>query len=158
MCSYLRLGITLAGCQECFPKWRLGRRSLQGDPFRIPTTGKVCKLLKALYGLKQSPKSWFERFSKAITTLSFHHSNVDHTMFLKNKRGKATVLIVYVDDTVVTENNLDKVERLKAYLRIEFEIKDLGKLKYFLGIKVARSNKGIFLSQRKYVLDLLKET
>ena len=58
----------------------------------------------------------------------------------------------------MTENDVEEVSLLKACLAKEFEMKDLGPLRYFLGIEVARSNKGIFISQRKYILDLLEET
>jgi hypothetical protein len=67
-------------------------------------------------------------------------------------------LIVYVDDIVLTRNDDEEIQRLKKYLASEFEIKDFGNLKYFMGIKVARSRHGIILSLRKYVLDLFKET
>lgn len=69
-----------------------------------------------------------------------------------------TVLIVYVDDIMVTRNDEDEIKHLKGSLAKEFEIKDLGFLRYFLGIEVVTSSKGILLSQRKYVLDLLKES
>ncbi|KAK2975560.1 hypothetical protein RJ640_011573 [Escallonia rubra] len=72
--------------------------------------------------------------------------------------GKRTILIVYVDDIILTGDDYEEMNRLKIILTKEFEIKDLGKLKYFLGMEVARSNKGISISQRKYTLDLLKET
>ena len=88
----------------------------------------------------------------------YKQSNADHTMFIKYHNSKITILIVYVDDIVVIGDNHEEMARLKKYLATQFEIKDLGKLRYFLGIEVARSEKGIFLSQRKYVLDLLKET
>jgi hypothetical protein len=87
----------------------------------------------------------------------FKQSQVDHTLFLKCDRGKLTTLIVYVDDMVVTGNNEEGIRRLRDYLAEEFEMKDLGALRYFLGIEVAQSRHGIFLSQRKYVLDLLTE-
>nr|CAD1835548.1 unnamed protein product [Ananas comosus var. bracteatus] len=74
------------------------------------------------------------------------------------KTSKITILIVYVDDIVITGNDPQEMSKLKCYLAKEFEIKDLGKLRYFLGIEVARSEKGIFISQRKYVLNLLQET
>ena len=67
-----------------------------------------------------------------------------------------TVLIVNVDDLVLTGIDLEEMQCLKSYRAKEFEIKDLGNLKYFLGIEVARSKEGIFISQRKYVLDLIK--
>lgn len=114
--------------------------------------GKICRLKKALYGLKQSPRAWFDRFSKAMLAFGYKQSNADHTMFIKRNNEKITIF--FVDDIVVTGNDPQEVSQLKGYLAKEFQIKDLGKLRYFLGIEVARSNKGIFISQRKYVLDL----
>ena len=80
-------------------------------------------------------------------------------MFYKHsKDGKIAILIVYVDDIVLTGSDKEELERLKRRLATEFEIKDLGALKYFLGMEFARSKEGIFVNQRKYVLDLLGET
>ncbi|KAH9666171.1 retrovirus-related pol polyprotein from transposon RE1 [Citrus sinensis] len=119
---------------------------------------KVCKLKKSLYGLKQSPRAWFGKFTKAMVRFGYNQSNSDHTLFIKKRQGKITALIVYVDDMVVTGNDEEETEALQKYLSREFEMKDLGALKYFLGIEVSRSKGGIFLSQRKYALDLLHET
>ena len=119
---------------------------------------KVYELKKSLYELKQSLRAWFGRFTKSMRSFGYHHSNLDHTLFSKKEHGKITALIVYVDDMVVTGNDPDERKALQSYLSSEFEMKDLGHLKYFLGIEVSRSNKGIFLSQRKYALDLLQET
>lgn len=118
----------------------------------------VCKLQKALYGLKQSPRAWFGRFRLAMKKYGYEQSNADHTLFLKRVGDKLTALIIYVDDMVVTGNDIEEINKLKNYLSSEFDMKDLGGLKYFLGIEVVRSEQGIFLSQRKYVLDLLEET
>ena len=68
------------------------------------------------------------------------------------------MLIVYVDDIILTEDYWEEMERLKEVLAREFEIKDLGNLKYFLGMEVTWSKKGIAVSQPKYILDLLEET
>ncbi|WJZ83312.1 hypothetical protein VitviT2T_003004 [Vitis vinifera] len=119
---------------------------------------KVCKLKKSLYGLKQSPRAWFGRFTKSMRAFGYRQSNSDHTLFLKKQHGKITALIVYVDDMVVIGNDPEERQALQNYLSREFEMKDLGPLKYFLGIEVSRSSEGIFLSQRKYALDLLQET
>ncbi|RVW25069.1 Retrovirus-related Pol polyprotein from transposon RE1 [Vitis vinifera] len=119
---------------------------------------KVCKLKKSLYGLKQSPRAWFGRFTKSMRAFGYRQSNSDHTLFLKKQHGKITALIVYVDDMVVTGNDSEERKAQQNYLSREFEMKDLGSLKYFLGIEVSRSSEGIFLSQRKYALDLLQET
>ena len=118
----------------------------------------VCKLNKALYGLKQSPRAWFERFSSAMKRVGYTQSQADHTLFIKRCNNRTTALIVYVDDIVVTGDDQEEIHRLKTFLGTEFETKDLGSLRYFLGIEVCRSKRGVFISQRKYVLDMLTET
>ncbi|PRQ43410.1 putative RNA-directed DNA polymerase [Rosa chinensis] len=120
--------------------------------------GMVCRLKKSLYRLKQSPRAWFGRFRQSLKAFGYKQSNSYHTLILKRRRNKITALIIYVDDMIVTGDDQEEVKKLEAYLSYEFEMKDLGGLKYFLGIEVARSKEGIFLSQRKYVLDLLTET
>uniref|UniRef100_A0A803KYB0 Reverse transcriptase Ty1/copia-type domain-containing protein n=1 Tax=Chenopodium quinoa TaxID=63459 RepID=A0A803KYB0_CHEQI len=85
-------------------------------------------------------------------------SNSDHTLFLKKEKEKITCLIIYVDDMIITGNDEEEIADLKGKLFQEFEMKDLGNLKYFLGIEVLRSKQGIFIHQRKYILDLLAET
>ena len=72
--------------------------------------------------------------------------------------GKIAILIVYVDDIILTSDDGGELQVLKKFLAREFEIKDLGPLQYFLSMEFARSKKGIFVSQRKYVLTLLDET
>ena len=91
--------------------------------------------------------------------MNYVQSRGDHTLFIKHSsNGELTALLVYVDDIIVTGNDMIEREKLKTELAREFEMKDLGRLKYFLGIEVAYSKEGIFLSQRKYILDLLKDT
>ena len=120
--------------------------------------GKVCRLKKSLYGLKQSPRAWFDRFRRALCAMGYKQCNGDHTVFYKHSRRKITVLAVYVDDIIISGDDEMEIKCLKGNLSREFEVKDLGQLKYFLGIEIARNPKGIVLSQRKYVLDLLSET
>ncbi|WVZ24536.1 hypothetical protein V8G54_003080 [Vigna mungo] len=121
--------------------------------------GTVCKLRKALYGLKQSPRAWFGRFTKVMTGLGYKQSQGDHTLFIKHSvSGGVTILLVYVDDIIVSGDDKKEQQVLSECLATEFEIKTLGRLKYFLGIEVAHSKKGIFISQQKYITDLLKET
>lgn len=119
---------------------------------------KVCRLKKALYGLKQSPRAWFHRFTKVLTKEGYLQCQSDHTLFIKHIEGMTTALIVYVDDIILTGSHTAEMTRIKDVLSSEFEMKDLGNLKYFLGMEVARSSHGISISQRKYVLDLLTET
>ena len=119
---------------------------------------KVCKLKKAFYGLKQSPRAWFSRFSKVMKVLVYKQRQRDHTLFVRHSNsGGVTVLLVYVDDKIVIGDDLKGREDLRKCLVKEFEIKELGRLKYFLGIEVAHSKHGIFISQQKYVVDLLAE-
>ena len=106
----------------------------------------VCKLKKALYGLKQSPKAWFSRFTSVMVGMGYRQSQGDYTLFIKHSATEGvTVLIVYVDDIVVTGNDEEGMSKLKECLIREFEIKELGRLKYFLGIEVAHSKEGIFI-------------
>ncbi|WJZ95425.1 hypothetical protein VitviT2T_014198 [Vitis vinifera] len=78
----------------------------------------------------------------------YRQSNSDHTLFLKKQHGEIIALIVYVDDMVVTGNDLEERKALQNYLSREFEMKDLGHLKYFLGIEVSRSSEGIFVLKK----------
>lgn len=119
---------------------------------------KVCRLQKALYGLKQSPRTWFGRFTQAMKRFGYREGNSDHTLFIKCKDGKVTLLSIKVDDMIVIDDDMNEIEQLQEYSSSEFEIKDLGGLQYFLGIEVACSQEGIYLSQCKYVLHLLSET
>nr|GEX36259.1 putative RNA-directed DNA polymerase [Tanacetum cinerariifolium] len=85
-------------------------------------------------------------------------NNSDHTLFVKQGGNLIRFLIIYVDDMIVTGDDKEEITKLKKYLFIEFKMKDLGRLKYFLGIGVLRSKQGIFMCQKMYILDLLAET
>ena len=83
-------------------------------------------------------------------------SIADHSVFYHHTpTGQCIYLIVYVDDIVITGSDQDGIQKLKQHLFSHFQTKDLGKLKYFLGIEVAQSNYGVVISQRKYTLDTL---
>ncbi|GKB84555.1 ribonuclease H-like domain-containing protein, partial [Tanacetum coccineum] len=87
----------------------------------------------------------------------FVQSSNDHSLFTKSKSNKFIALLVYVDDIVITGNCVDEIDKFKIFLKSKFKIKDLGHLKYFLGIEVIKTGKDLCLSQRKYCLELLKE-
>ena len=120
--------------------------------------GKVCHLRKSLYGLKQSPRAWFDKFSQAVETFGMQKSKSDHFVFYKNSGFCIILLVVYVDDIVIIRSNSKGILSLKSFLHSQFHTKNLGMLKYFLGVEVMRSKQGILLSQRKYVLDMLSKT
>ena len=120
---------------------------------------QVYGLKRALYGLKQSPRAWFGRFTKAMKDLGYHQARGDHALFIRHSAaGGVTLLLVYVDDILITGGNIEEIRRLGDALSEQFEMKELGQLRYFLGIEVAYSKEGISLSQHKYTLDLLQET
>ena len=118
----------------------------------------MCRLWKSLYSLKQSPHAWFGKFNQAVETFGLQKSKSNHFVFYKNSNFGIILLVVYVDDIVITRSGSKGVLSLKSFLHSQFHTKDLEMLKYFLGVKVMRSKQGILLSQRKYVLDMFSET
>ncbi|CAL9004938.1 unnamed protein product, partial [Prunus brigantina] len=117
----------------------------------------VCRLHKSLYGLKQASRQWFAKFTTAILSAGFQQSKADYSLFTRKSGTSFTALLIYVDDIVITGNDVRAIDSLKSFLRDHFRIKDLGELKYFLGIEVSRSQRGIYISQRKYALEILKD-
>ncbi|GKC04732.1 ribonuclease H-like domain-containing protein, partial [Tanacetum coccineum] len=81
----------------------------------------------------------------------------DYSLFTKTNNHDFLALLVYVDSIIVTENNVHEIDKFKEFLKSRFMIKDLGRLKYFLGIEVLDTANGICMSQRKYCLDLLSD-
>jgi hypothetical protein len=117
--------------------------------------GHVCKLDKALYGLKQAPRAWYFRLSSKLQSLGFCASKADTSLFIYNKGGVTIFMLIYVDDIVVASSSEKAVNALLHDLGLEFALKDLGDLHYFLGIEVKKVHDGIILSQENYVNDLL---
>jgi hypothetical protein len=119
--------------------------------------GEVCKLKKALYGLKQAPRAWFEKFSTVITSLGFKSSEHDSALFIKSTNHGRIILSLYVDDMIITGDDVSGIDELKLQLAKQFEMKDLGTFRYFLGIEVTYSPKGYLLSQSKYIANILEQ-
>ncbi|PNX64837.1 retrovirus-related Pol polyprotein from transposon TNT 1-94, partial [Trifolium pratense] len=119
----------------------------------------VCRLRRELYGLKQSPRAWFGRFSTVLQEYGMTRCEADFSVFfLHSSPTTCLYLLVYVDDIIITGNDEAEIQRLKQHLSLHFQTKDLGPLKYFLGIEVAQSKTGVAITQRKYALDILEET
>ena len=125
--------------------------------FASPQPHFVCKLRKSLHSLWQAPQQWHSKLASVLQDNGFKKSLLDHSLFIYNHNGVFLVLLIYVDDLVLTGNNPTHCEAFKVYLNKHFKWKDLGSLKYFLSIEVARSSKGLFLCQGKYTLDILTE-
>ena len=99
--------------------------------------GLVCKLHHSLYGLKQSPRARFGRFSSIVQEFGISQSTTNHLVFYHHTSSKqCNYLIVYVQDIVITYNDQDDFQKLKQHLFTHFQIKYLGKLKYFQGIEM----------------------
>ena len=107
----------------------------------------MCKLRKSIYGLKQARRQWHAKLLAIISELGFVQSKLDYALFVHLKGSSFTALLVYVDDILITGNDAQCVTDLKKILDTKFGIKDLGVLKYFLGLEVARNEKGISLNQ-----------
>ncbi|GAA0156439.1 transmembrane signal receptor [Lithospermum erythrorhizon] len=125
--------------------------------FERGVEGKVCRLCKSLYGLKQAPCCWFAKPASSLRAYGFSHSCSDYTLFSYVRGDIRVHVLIYVDDLIISNNNSAALFAFKDYLSSCFHMKDLGVLKYFLGIEVARSSEGIYLCQRKYVLDIIAE-
>lgn len=126
--------------------------------YRNENDRKVCKLNKSLYGLKQASRQWYSKLSSFIIQQRYSQSRADYSLFTNSIHASFTVVLVYVDDIIVAANCMKTINQLKYLLDDKFKIKDLGELKYFLGIEVARSAKGIYLCQRNYALDILSHS
>jgi hypothetical protein len=128
------------------------------DGVHTSNPNQVCKLLKSLYGLKQASRKWYEKLTSLLVAEGYIQSTTDHSLFTITSGSNFTALLVYVDDIILAGNCLTEIDRIKLILDSHFKIKDLGSLKYFLGLEVAQSREGITISQRKYCLDLLKDS
>ncbi|KAB2629407.1 hypothetical protein D8674_034202 [Pyrus ussuriensis x Pyrus communis] len=95
----------------------------------------VCKLHKALYGLKQAPRAWFQRLSAFLVHSGFVQSRADSSMFTFHQGSTILIFLLYVDDIVLTGNASSLLQTFIAVLGKEFELKDLGRLHYFLGVE-----------------------
>jgi len=98
--------------------------------------GMVLRLLKALYGLKQSSRAWFEKFHTTITKISFVQSPNDSALFIRHCSSGYVFLLLYVDDMVITGDDIKGIQTTKKYIYTVFEMTDMGQLSYFLGIEV----------------------
>ena len=118
----------------------------------------VCKLHKSLYGLRQAPRSWFSNLSTRLQSLGFSESKADTSLFICQKPDFVIYILIYVDDILVTGSNATEIQLIISALQASFAVKDLGNLHYFLGIEALWCSNGVYLTQRKYIADLLQKT
>ena len=108
-------------------------------------SNKVCHLRRALYGLKQAPQAWFVKFSSTISHLDYMVSHYDYASFLRRTDKGIILLLLYVDDMIITGNDLSGIKELKDILSQQFKMKDLGHLSYFLGLEITHSIDGLHI-------------
>jgi hypothetical protein len=115
------------------------------------------KLKKALYGLKQAPRAWYERMRDFLLSKGFKIGKVDTTLFTKKIGHDLFVLQIYVDDIIFGSTNQDYCEEFRKMMANEFEMSMIEELSYFLGLQIKQLKNGTFVSQSKYIKDILKK-
>ena len=115
----------------------------------------VCKLHKALYGLKQAPRAWFDKLKSSLIQWGFKNSKSDTSLFLRRTKSSIIIILIYIDDILITRSDCVELEDFIKLFSSTFALKDLGRLSYFLGIDVLYGHDSIYLSQKKYIRDLL---
>ena len=118
-------------------------------------SNKVCHLQRALYGLEQALWAWVAKFSSTISRLGYIASHYDSALFLRRTNKDTILLLLYVDDMIITDDDLNDIQELKDFLSQQFEMKNLGHLNYFLDLEITHSTDGLYITQVKYAFELL---
>ncbi|KAL0451442.1 UNVERIFIED_CONTAM: Retrovirus-related Pol polyprotein from transposon RE1 [Sesamum latifolium] len=114
----------------------------------------VCRLKKALYGLKQAPRAWFGKIAQYLNFCGFKSSSADPSLFIKKTPTVCTLLLLYVDDMIITGDDSVEINNLKDALSVRFEMKSLGEASCFLGLEIEKCS-SYFVSQKGYAASLL---
>ena len=114
-----------------------------------------CRLRKSLYGLRQAPRAWYKRFADYASSIGFCQSKCEHSLFIYKQDSNLAYLLLYIDDIILTTSSDTLRQSVISLLNSEFAMKDLGQLKYFMGIAVTRHKHDLLLSQKKYVKAIL---
>jgi hypothetical protein len=115
----------------------------------------VCHIYCSLYGLKQAPQAWFQCFASVVTTADFSANAHDPALFFHVSHRGMTLLLLYMDDMIITGDDPEYIAFVKAHLSDQFLMSNLDPLRYFLGIEISSTSEGFFLSQEKYIHNLL---
>ncbi|GKE14768.1 uncharacterized mitochondrial protein-like protein [Tanacetum coccineum] len=118
---------------------------------------RVYKVEKALYGLHEAPRAWYETLSTYLLDNGFQRGNIDKTLFIKRHKGDILLLQVYVDDIIFGSTKKELCLALEKLMHEKFQMSSIGELTFFLGLQVKQKKDGIFISQDKYVEEILKK-
>ncbi|MCH81362.1 copia-type polyprotein, partial [Trifolium medium] len=116
----------------------------------------VYRLKKALYGLKQAPRAWNKRIDGFLVKQGFSKCKSEYGVYVQKSTSSIILICLYVDDLLVTGSNVSEIKKFKTVMMNEFEMTDLGKISYFLGLEFLNTSKGLMLHQRKYAGEILK--
>nr|GFB71885.1 putative ribonuclease H-like domain-containing protein [Tanacetum cinerariifolium] len=115
------------------------------------------KVEKAMYVLHQAPRAWYGTLSKYLLTNGFQRGTIDQTLLIRRHRGDFILVQVYVDDIIFGSSNPQLCREFEALMHEKFQMSAMGELNFLIGLQVLQKNDGIFLSQDKYVGDILKK-
>ncbi|GJT46347.1 putative ribonuclease H-like domain-containing protein, partial [Tanacetum coccineum] len=118
---------------------------------------KVYKVIKALYGLHQAPRAWYETLSSFLLKNGFMKGTIEKTLFIKKNKSDIMLVQVYVDDIIFGSTMQSMCTEFEDYMHKRFQMSSMGELTFFLGLQVKQQPDGIFISQDKYVADILKK-
>nr|GEV70256.1 hypothetical protein [Tanacetum cinerariifolium] len=118
---------------------------------------KVCKVVKALYGLHQAPRAWYDTLANYLLRNGFQRGRTDLTLFIKKQKGDILLVQIYVDDIIFGSTNKELCTAFEKLMKDKFQMSSLGELTFFLGLQVTQKEDGIFISQDKYVHEILKK-
>nr|GEX93628.1 hypothetical protein [Tanacetum cinerariifolium] len=116
---------------------------------------KVYRLRKALYGLKQAPREWYDELSKFLTSKGFTKGTIDPTLFTIRYGEDIQLVQIYVDDIIFGSTNPKYTKRFEKLMHSRFEMSLMGEMKFFLGLQIHQSPRGIFINHAKYALEIL---
>ncbi|GJU66449.1 putative ribonuclease H-like domain-containing protein [Tanacetum coccineum] len=118
---------------------------------------KVYKVVKALYGLHQAPRAWYATLSTFLEKHGYKRGTIDKTLFIKRDKKDIMLVQVYVDDIIFGSTNKSWCAEFEALMKSRFQMSSMGELTFFLGLQVKQNKGGIFISQDKYVAEILKK-
>ncbi|GJY07579.1 putative ribonuclease H-like domain-containing protein, partial [Tanacetum coccineum] len=118
---------------------------------------KVHKVIKALYGLHQAPRAWYETLANYMLGNGFQRGKIDQTLFIKKQKGDILLVQVYVDDIIFGSTNKELCTAFEKLMKDKFQMSSMGELTFFLRLQVKQKEDGIFISQDKYVAEILKK-
>jgi hypothetical protein len=116
----------------------------------------VCKLKKALYGLKQAPRAWYSRLDKYLQQTRFRKGSAYNNLYIKVSQDSILLIEVYVDDIIFGSDDDRVSQKIAKDMKNEFEMSLLGELSFFMRLHICQRNQGIFISQTKYIIEMIK--